>query len=273
MGEALLRGLLASKWAPPKRLAVVERLQSRRDQLTEQFPGVAVVAEMPDADAALIAVKPHDVDDAVQLAVEHGAKRILSIAAGVTLDSLEAAAAAAAAPAAVETNAGTGRGADRTVAVIRAMPNTPALVGQGAAAVAAGSHAGQDDLAWASGILSAVGTVVEVEERLLDAVTGLAGSGPAYIMLIAESLIEAGVLVGLPRPIADALTRQLLVGSAALLARTGENPAILRANVTSPGGTTAAGLMALEEHGVRAAILSAVQAATVKSRQLGAPHH
>ena len=269
MGEALLRGLLASKWASPKRLVVVERLQSRRDQLTAQFPGVAVVAAMPDADAALIAVKPHDVDDAVQLAVAHGARRILSIAAGVTLDSLEAAAAAAA----VETNAGTGRGADRTVAVVRAMPNTPALVGEGAAAIAAGSHAGPDDLAWASGILSAVGTVVEVEERLLDAVTGLAGSGPAYIMLIAESLIEAGVLVGLPRPIADALTRQLLVGSAALLARTGENPAILRANVTSPGGTTAAGLMALEEHGVRAAILSAVQAATVKSRQLGAPHH
>lgn len=256
MGEALLRGLLGSKWAPAKQLAVVERIESRRVELAEQFPGVSVVAETPRARGVLIAVKPHDVADAVSVAVAQGATRVLSIAAGVTLATLESAAGAAAG-----------------VAVVRAMPNTPALVGEGAAAISAGTGAGPDDVAWARGILSAVGTVVEVEERLLDAVTGLAGSGPAYIMLIAESLIEAGVLAGLPRPIADQLTRQLLVGSAALLARTGEHPAILRANVTSPGGTTAAGLNAMEQHGVRAALLSAVQAATARSIELGAPAH
>jgi pyrroline-5-carboxylate reductase len=252
MGEALLRGLLSAGWAAAEQLAVVEVLAPRRAVLEAQFPGVAVLAEMPSAAGAVIAVKPHDVADAVWAAVDHGVSRILSIAAGVTLASLEAAA-----------------GSDSRVAIVRAMPNTPALVGQGAAAISAGTHAGRDDLEWADGILSAVGTVVEVAEPLLDAVTGLAGSGPAYLMLIAESLIEAGVLAGLPRPIADALTRQLLVGSAALLAQTGENPAILRANVTSPGGTTAAGLEALEQHGVRAALLSAVKAATLRSKELG----
>ena len=199
----------------------------------------------------MIAVKPHDVPAAVTAAVAAGARRVLSIAAGVTLATLDAA-------------AGPG------VAVVRSMPNTPAMVRAGASAIAPGAAAGADDLDWADSILSAVGTVVRVPESQLDAVTGLAGSGPAYLMLVAEALIEAGVLNGLPRLTARSLTTQLLMGSATLLRETGELPEVLRGNVTSPGGTTAAGLRALEDRGVRAAFLAAVTAATERGRELGA---
>jgi pyrroline-5-carboxylate reductase len=248
MGAALLGGLIAGAWAPPDELAVVEVSAPRRQVLTEQFPGVHVLSSIDACDAAVIAVKPGDVDAAVAAAVTGGAKRVLSIAAGVSVARLEAA-------------AGTG------VAVVRAMPNTPALVGQGAAAIAGGASATDDDLDWAEGILGAVGTVVRVPEHQLDAVTGLAGSGPAYVFLIAEALIDAGVLAGLARPVSEALVTQLLVGSAALLADRGD-AAQLRAMVTSPGGTTAAGLRLLEEHGVRSAMLEAVMAATARSREL-----
>jgi pyrroline-5-carboxylate reductase len=194
-------------------------------------------------------VKPYDVAAATTQAVGAGATRILSIAAGVSIGAIEAA-------------AGPG------VAVVRSMPNTPALVGEGASAIAGGSAAGPADLDWAEQILGAVGSVVRVPEAQLDAVTGLAGSGPAYLFLIAEALIDAGVLAGLSRANAEALVSQLFVGSAALLADRGD-PAALRAMVTSPGGTTAAGLRALESAGVRAAMLDAVMAATARSRELG----
>jgi len=252
MGAALVGGLLASGWATAGELVVVEVVTARRAELGDLFPDVATVAEAADAaaDGALIAVKPGDVAAATAAAVAAGARRILSIAAGVRLDALEVA-------------AGPG------VPVVRAMPNTPALVGQGAAAICGGSSADDDDLAWAASILESVGTVVRVPEHQLDAVTGLAGSGPAYVFLVAEALIDAGVLAGLARPVAEALVVQLLVGSAALLAERGD-PAALRAMVTSPGGTTAAGLRALEDHAVRAALLDAVMAATLRSRELGA---
>ena len=149
------------------------------------------------------------------------------------------------------------------------MPNTPALVGEGAAAVAAGRHAGEDEMAWAESILGAVGTVERVPESLLDAVTGLSGSGPAYVFLVAEALVDAGVLAGLPRPAARTLAIQTLVGAATMLRDGDREAAALRADVTSPGGTTAAGLRELERHGVRAAILDAVMAATERSRALG----
>ena len=248
MGAALLGGLLAAEWATAAELAVVEVSAPRRAQLVEQFPGVIVLAEVGPCEAALVAVKPGDVEVATAAAVAAGATRILSIAAGVSIARLEAAAGAA--------------------AVVRSMPNTPALVGQGAAAIAGGSRATEDDLVWAEAILGAVGTVVRVPEYQLDAVTGLAGSGPAYVFMMAEALIDAGVLAGLARPTAEALVVQLLVGSAALLADRGD-PAQLRAMVTSPGGTTAAGLRKLEEHGLRAAMLDAVTAATERSRELG----
>jgi pyrroline-5-carboxylate reductase len=153
--------------------------------------------------------------------------------------------------------------------VVRAMPNTPATVGVGAAAIAGGSSATPADLDWAEGLLRAVGSVVRVPEHLLDAVTGLSGSGPAYVFLVAEALIEGGVLAGLPRDVSVELATHTLLGAARLLADGGSTPEVLRAQVTSPGGTTAAGLRALEARGVRSAFLEAVAAATERSRELG----
>lgn len=251
MGEALLGGLLDAGWAEAGSIAVVEVLAARRAVLAERYPGVTVTEAVPAALGALVAVKPGDVPAAVRAATEQGATRVLSIAAGVTVATLEQAAGGA--------------------AVVRAMPNTPALVRAGASAIAPGSRAGEADLAWAESILSAVGTVVRLQEPQLDAFTGLIGSGPAYVYLVAEALIDAGVLVGLPRAAARAAVTQLLVGSARLLAESGDLPEVLRGNVTSPGGTTAAGLRELEQHGVRGAVLAAVEAATARSRELGAP--
>lgn len=248
MGAALVGGLLRAGWAASD-LAVVEVLPQRAAELRSMFPGVAVVDDVPPCQAALIAVKPYDVAAACSAAAAAGATRVLSIAAGVTLDVLQEA-------------------VGPQVVVVRSMPNTPALVGEGAAAIAGGATAGDADLAWAADILGSVGTVVRVGEQQLDAVTGLAGSGPAYLFLVAEALIDAGVLAGLSRADSEALTTQLLVGSAALLRERGE-PARLRAQVTSPGGTTAAGLRVLEEHAVRAAFLEAVMAATRRSAELG----
>jgi pyrroline-5-carboxylate reductase len=151
------------------------------------------------------------------------------------------------------------------------MPNTPALVGLGASAIAPGRHAADNHLDLASRLLGAVGIVVTVSESALDAVTGLSGSGPAYVFLVAEAMIEAGVLVGLARYVAQQLVVQTLLGSATLLAQSEDGPEGLRAAVTSPGGTTAAGLRELESAGFRAAILDAVSAATRRSRELGAP--
>lgn len=248
MGEALLGGLLRSGWAAGE-LAVVEPVAARRKELAERYPGVTVAEGPTGGDGAVVAVKPHDAEQATRDAVAAGAGRVLSIAAGVTIARLEAA-------------AGPG------VPVVRAMPNTPALVGAGVSAIAGGTSATGADLDWAESVLGAVGTVVRLPEAQLDAVTGLSGSGPAYVFLVAEALAEAGVLVGLPRPVAEALAHQTLLGAARLLVESGEGPEALRQAVTSPGGTTAAGLRELERHGVRAAILDAVAAATERSRQL-----
>jgi pyrroline-5-carboxylate reductase len=250
MGEALLGGLLARGWARAAELAVVEPLEDRRRELAERFPGVAVLAAPAPASASLLAVKPALVTDVCrELGTVDATGRVLSIAAGVPLAHLEAA-----------LPAGT--------PVVRAMPNTPALVGAGASAIAGGASAAEDDLAWAEEILGAVGIVVRVGEPALDAVTGLSGSGPAYVFLLAESLIEGGVLVGLPRDTATLLAVQTILGSAQLLAETGQSPAEARAAVTSPAGTTAAGLRALEDGGVRAAVIGAVDAATRRAREL-----
>jgi pyrroline-5-carboxylate reductase len=155
------------------------------------------------------------------------------------------------------------------VAVVRSMPNTPVLVRQGASAIAGGAHATKADLEWAESILGAVGTVVRVPERHLDAVSGLSGAMPAYLYMVVESLIEAGVHQGLPREVSRELVTQTFEGAGALLRATGESPEVLRAEVTSPGGVTAAGLRMLESRAVRAAFLEAVAAAAERSRQLG----
>jgi pyrroline-5-carboxylate reductase len=249
MGAALLGGLLDSGSFEPTSLAVVEVVEARRAQLGTQFPGVRVDAEVPRCTGAVIAVKPADTPAAAAAAGAAGARRVLSIAAGVRLATIEAAV-----------------GDD--VAVVRAMPNTPALVRLGACAIAAGTNAGFDDVAWARSILEAVGTVDEVDEASLDAFTGVAGSGPAYVFLVAEALIDAAVAEGLEREMAERVVRQLLLGSATLLDREGD-PTRLREMVTSPNGTTAAGLAALADHDTRAAFAAAVRAATERSRELG----
>ena len=250
MGEALVAGLLAAGWAQAPEILVVEPVAARRAQLSERYPGLAVAGEPATGDGAVVAVKPADVPVACRALAGAGVARVLSIAAGVPLARLE-------------------DWLGGTVRVVRAMPNTPAVIGCGAAAIAAGTAAGDDDLGWAEEILSAVGAVERVDERLLDAVTGLSGSGPAYVFLVAEALIDAGVHAGLSRPVSRALVVQTLLGSARLLAESGEEPEALRAAVTSPGGTTAAGLRALEARAVRSALLEAVTAATERSRELG----
>lgn len=250
MGEALLGGLLAAGRTAGE-VTVAEVSPSRRDALAAAHPGVAVVEAPVPAAGAVLVVKPGDVAAAARAVAGAGTRRILSVAAGVTTRAIEDA-------------------AGRPLPVVRAMPNTPALVGAGAAAISPGSSAGDEDMAWAEGILGAVGVVVRVPEAALDAVTGLSGSGPAYVLLVAEAMADAGVLAGLPRDVAETLAFQTLLGTARLLDEAGEGPAALRAAVTSPGGTTAAGLRELERHGVRAAFLDAVMTAAARSRELGA---
>lgn len=252
MGAALVAGLLEAGAVTASRLVVCEAMPSRRQQLAVMFPGVTIADELPRCSAAVLAVKPGDVPAAARTAALAGVRRLLSIAAGV--------------PTAVIEQSTAGAGPD-AVAVVRAMPNTPALVGQGASAIAGGDGATNDDLEWAETILGAVGLVVRVDEDQLDAVTALSGSGPAYVFLVAEALIDAGVRAGLSEALAGALTTQLFVGSSALLADRGD-PAALRKMVTSPGGTTAAGLRVLDERDVRVAFSDAVQAAAQRSREL-----
>lgn len=252
MGEALLAGLVKASWAEADQLGVVEPDAHRREALADQFPGLAAHEAPVPAEGAVLAVKPSNVAaacDALGRLGPDAPPRVLSIAAGVTLASLEA-----------HLPAGT--------PAVRAMPNTASLVGAGAAAIAGGTTATADDLDWATGILGAIGTVTRVPEQLLNAVTGLSGSGPAYVFLVAESLVDAGVLVGLPRDTATQLALQTVLGAARLLAEVGDSPTELRAAVTSPGGTTAAGLRALEDAGVRAAFLAAVSAAAARADEL-----
>jgi pyrroline-5-carboxylate reductase len=258
MGGALLGGLLRAGWATADQLAVVEPLAARRDELTAEFRGVAVM-DAPSADAlrdgdggvagAVLAVKPDQAEGACRVLGALGVQRVVSIVAGIPCARLE-----------------TALGGQPMV--VRAMPNTPALVGAGATAIAGGSHATSADLAWAEDILAAVGTVVRLPERLLDPVTGLSGSGPAYFFLVVEALMEAGVQMGLSREVARGLVVDTMLGSAKLLAETGEDPAVLRAAVTSPAGTTAAGVRALEYRAVRSAFMEAVAAATERARAL-----
>ena len=249
MGAALLEGLLVGGVVNAADVVVVEAYEKRRDELIVDFPGIAVSAHIPSCRSAVLVVKPAQVPEVAAAAVAAGATRLLSIAAGVRTATIVEAAGAG-------------------VSVVRAMPNTPALIGAGVSAIAAAAGASDEDLDWADWVLSAVGIVVRVDEQQLDAVTGLTGSGPAYVFLVAEALIEAGLLAGLARPIVEQMVTQLLVGSAALLADRGD-PASLRAMVTSPGGTTAAGLRVLEDRDLRSIVVEAVGAAADRSRELG----
>jgi len=250
MGSALLAGLLAAGWATVGDLAVSEPDEAQRQHLLDAHPGL-LVSDLPvAAEAAVLAVKP-DVAEAVARTLGAvGITRVLSIVAGLSTVRLED----ALPPGAV---------------VVRAMPNTPALVGAGVSGMSGGSAATAADLEWAESILAAVGSVVRLPERQLDAVTGVSGSGPAYIFLVAEALIDAGVTAGLSREVSRQLVVGTVLGSARMMAETGDDPGSLRAAVTSPGGTTAAAVRTLEFRAVRSAFIEAVAAATERSRQLG----
>lgn len=254
MGAALVAGLLRSGSFEATSIAVVEPDAHRRAELEAAHPGLEVL-EAPATGlvgpegGAVLAVKPDVAESACRALGSAGVRRVLSIAAGMPAARLEAC-------------------LPEGAVVVRAMPNAAALVGAGVSAISGGSHARAEDLAWAERVLGAVGTVVRVPERHLDAVTALSGSGPAYFFVVVESLVEAGVLAGLSRDTSRTLAVETIRGAAALLAETGEDSESLRAAVTSPGGTTAAGLRALEARGVRSAFLEAVMAALERARSL-----
>jgi pyrroline-5-carboxylate reductase len=252
MGETLLSGLVRAGRNVGD-LLVGEKRPERASELEERY-GVAVVGNAEaakSADTLALVVKPQDMEDLLaEIApVVRPGQLVVSLAAGITTAFLEA------------------RLPDG-VAVVRVMPNTPALVDEGMAAISRGSHCDEEHLVEAESLMASTGRVVRVPERQQDAVTAISGSGPAYIFFVVESMIEAGVHLGLPRATAAELVVQTVVGSAKLLRETGEHPTVLREQVTSPGGTTAAAVRELEDHKVRAAFLTALEAARDRSRAL-----
>lgn len=253
MGETLLSGLIRSGRAV-EQLVVVEKRVERAAELSEKY-GVAVVAEVSaaaEADTVLLVVKPQDMADVlaeIGPALRPG-QLLISLAAGITTGFIESK-------------------VPEGIAVVRVMPNTPALIDEGMAAISPGTHCDEGHLVEAEELMGSVGKVLRVPEKQQDAVTAISGSGPAYLFFVVEAMIEAGVHLGLPRTVAHELAVQTLVGSALMLRETGEHPAVLREQVTSPGGTTAAALRELEVHGVRAAFLAALEAARNRSQELG----
>jgi len=252
MGETLLSGLVRAGRRVDQ-LMVGEKRAERARELEERY-GVAVVSNRDaaaKADTIALVVKPQDMADVLEdiaPALRPG-QLLVSLAAGITTAFIES------------------RVPDG-IAVVRVMPNTPALVDEGMAAIAPGSHCDDSHLAEAESLMASTGKVIRVPEKQMDAVTAISGSGPAYIFFVVESMIEAGVHLGLPRSTATELVVQTLVGSAAMLRETGTHPVVLREQVTSPGGTTASALRELEVHRVRAAFLAAMEAARNRSREL-----
>jgi pyrroline-5-carboxylate reductase len=252
MGEALVSGLLKAG-ASPDDLLITERYEERANELSQRY-GVKSVSNAEaarQADTLVLAVKPQDMD---ALLAELGPlvapdRLIVTIAAGITTSAIEK------------------RLADG-VPVVRVMPNTPALVGEAMSAVAAGAHASSEHLERAEELFRPVGKVVRLPESQLDAVTALSGSGPAYVFYLVEAMTDAGILLGLPRAVAHELIVQTVYGAAVMLRETGEHPVALREAVTSPAGTTIAAIRELENHGVRAAFLAALEAARDRSREL-----
>ena len=252
MGEALLSGLVRAG-RRVDRLMVGEKRAERAHELEERY-GVAVLdnrSAAAKADTVALVVKPQDMADLLEeiAPVLRPGVLLVSLAAGITTAFIEAR-------------------VPEGVAVVRVMPNTPALVDEGMTAISPGSHCTEADLAEVETLMSSVGKVLRIPERQQDAVTAISGSGPAYIFFVVESMIEAGVHLGLPRSTATDLVIQTLVGSGRMLQETGTHPTVLREQVTSPGGTTASALRELEVHRVRAAFLAAMEAARDRSRAL-----
>jgi pyrroline-5-carboxylate reductase len=251
MGETLLSGLIRGG-RDVADLAVGEKRPERAVELREKY-GVTVVSnvEAAAAETVVLVVKPQDMTDVLAEIAPHlrPGQLLVSLAAGITTALIE-------------------KHVPDGVAVVRVMPNTPALVDEGMAAISAGSHCDPEHLEVAESLLATTGRVVRVPEKQQDAVTAISGSGPAYLFFVVESMIEAGVHLGLPRTTATELVVQTVVGSAKLLRETGEHPTVLREQVTSPGGTTAAAIRELEDHKVRAAFITAMEAARDRSRAL-----
>ena len=255
MGEALIRGLVGAQLVKPNLITATDVRPERCAQLAQQF-GVTAHADnarcVRDADVVILAVKPQVMAAVLREIAPAVESRhlLISIAAGVATATI--------------------RGAlGKDARIIRVMPNTPALVLQGAAAIAKGRGLERDDLATAQEIFGAVGRVVVLDEDLMDAVTGLSGSGPAYVAIVVEALADGGVNMGLDRATAMTLATQTVLGAAQLLLETGLHPGALKDMVSSPGGTTIAGISALEEGGLRTTLIRAVERATQRSRELG----
>jgi pyrroline-5-carboxylate reductase len=254
MGETVLSGLLRAGWHADQIVATDRRLE-RQHELTARY-GIKMLENteaVAEAETVILVVKPQDMSDLLKeiaQAIKPGTL-VVSLAAGVDTTFIESR-------------------LPEGVAVVRVMPNTPAQVDEGMAAISPGSHSTQDHLDRVTEILSATGRVITVPERYQDAVTAISGTGPAYLFFVVEAMIEAGVHLGLPRDTATELVVQTMLGSAKLLRETGEHPTVLRERVTSPGGTTAAAVRELEDHKVRAAFLRAMEAARDRSRELAA---
>jgi pyrroline-5-carboxylate reductase len=256
MAGALIKGLIHAKVAAPDKIIASDVKGERLKQLAKEH-GIRTTLDnhalVKDSDVLVLAVKPQVVDKVLaQIGKDvHSGQLVISVAAGVPIAALEAR-------------------LPEGVKVVRAMPNTPATALAGATGIARGEHAGDDEIEVARALFEAVGRVVVLDEVLLDAVTGLSGSGPAYVMLIIEALADGGVKVGLHRDTALLLAAQTVYGAAKLLLETGEHPGRLKDMVTSPGGTAIAGLHTLESGALRKTLIDAVEAATQRSAQLGA---
>jgi pyrroline-5-carboxylate reductase len=254
MGEALIAGLLSSGWRQPEEIVAADRRPERLEEVATRFGATTTGSNaeaVAGAEIVVIAVKPQDMDG---LLADIGGlltadQTVLSIAAAIPTGAIEQHLSAA-------------------VPVVRAMPNTPATVHEGMAGITAGAHAGDEHLQKAEELLAHVGRTVRVPEPHMDAVTAVSGSGPAYFALLAESMIEAGILLGLSREISTDLVVQTMLGTAKLLRDEKMHPVELRESVTSPGGTTIAAIRELEQAGVRAAFLNAIQAAMQRSKEL-----
>jgi pyrroline-5-carboxylate reductase len=256
MGETLLSGLIRSGRSAAD-IVVTARRPERAAELAERY-GVRAMGNVEAAEAAdtlVLGVKPQDMGGLVTEIRDHvrPGNLVVSLAAGIPTGFLESR-------------------LSEGVAVVRVMPNTPALVDQGMSAVSPGRSADAAHLEEAADLLRSCGRVVQVAEKQQDSVTAISGSGPAYIFYVVEAMIEAGVVLGLPRPTATELVVQTLFGAATMMRETGQHPTVLREQVTSPGGTTAAALRTLDDHKVRAAFISAMEAAAQRSHDLASGH-
>ena len=255
MGEALIAGLLKAKFTTPEQIMAFDAEGARLRFIQKKY-GVKKASDnhhlASQCDPLLLCVKPQSMKEVIEEMADSldSSKLLISIAAGVPLYAIETY-------------------ARKQLRLIRVMPNINVLVQEGASAIAPGNLATDDDVKLAKAVFDCVGRSILIHEPLMDAVTGLSGSGPAYVFLIIEALTDAGVHLGMTRAQAFALVTQTVMGSVKLLSQTGDHPALLREKVTSPGGTTAAGLYKLEEGGLRKILIDAVIAATQRSKELG----